>query len=62
MVDVDDQDAFEAGAVEVVLDAVVVPLVCDDDLLKLDVDVVVKVVVVVSCCCECCPPLSSAPL
>ena len=47
MVDVDDQDAFEADAEEVVLNAVVVPLVCDDDLVDLDVDVVVKVVVVV---------------
>ena len=47
MVDVDDQDAFEADAVEVVLNAVVVPLVCDDDLVDLDVDIVVKVVVVV---------------
>ena len=47
MVDVDDQDAFEADAVEVVLDAVIILLVCDDDLVDLDVDVVVKVVLVV---------------
>ena len=47
MVDVDDQDAFVADAVEVVLDAVIILLVCDDDLVDLDVDVVVKVVVVV---------------
>ena len=47
MLDDDDQDAFEADAVVVVLNAVVRPLVCDDDLVDLDVDVVVKVVVVV---------------
>ena len=47
MVDVDDQVAIEADAVEAVLDAVIVLLVCDDDLVDLDVDVVVKVVVVV---------------
>ena len=47
MVNVDDQDAFEADVVEVVLNVVVVPLVCDDDIVELDVEIVVTVVVVV---------------
>ena len=44
----DDQNAFEADDVEVAFKVVVVvPLVCDDDLIDLDVDIVVKVGVVV---------------
>ena len=37
-----DQDSFEADDAEVVFDFVVAPLVCDDDLVDLDADVVVK--------------------
>ena len=47
MVVVDDQDASEADDAEVVLNVAVIPLVCDDDIVDLDVEVAVKIVVVV---------------
>ena len=45
LVDVDDEDASEAYDVEVVFYVVVVHLICHDDLVTLDADVVVEVVV-----------------
>ena len=45
-VNVDDIDVFEADDVKFVFNAVVevVPLICDDDFVNLDIDALVKIV------------------